>query len=269
MSEFWIRESVVSGCGREFRYPDYEIQFRIDFAKGGDPDLAVIGLYNLAPETEQVFKHGEEMVLRAGYQEDIGIVMAGEIRHVRVFDEGADRICEIEVHDTSDAYQGAEISESYVPGTTGSQILERIISMSGLERGKILLVRDAVYPEGRSVDGKIKDVIKEIAEDCGSEAHVTHGTIHVLPPGGWHDEAILLSPKTGLIGSPKRIESDDENSALLWEAESLLNYRIRAGTLVQVESKQVHGLFAVESGSHVSDGNEFKTVLQLAEPEGL
>ena len=160
MSEFWIRETVVSGCGREFRYPDYEIQFRVDFAKGGDPDLAVIELYNLAPETEQVFKHGEEMVLRAGYQGDIGIVMAGEIRHVRAFDEGADRICEIEVHDTSAAYQGEPISESYVPGTTGSQILERIISMSGLERGKIQLVRDAVYPEGRSVDGKIKDVIK-------------------------------------------------------------------------------------------------------------
>lgn len=70
----------------EFRYPDYEIQFRVDFAKGGDPDLAVIELYNLAPETEQVFKKGE-MVLRAGYQGDIGIVMAGEIRHVRVFDE--------------------------------------------------------------------------------------------------------------------------------------------------------------------------------------
>jgi len=66
------------------------------------------------------------------------------------------------------------------PETTGSQILERVISMSGLERGKIQLVRDAVYPEGRSVDGTIKDVIKKIAEDCGSEVHVTHGTIHIL-----------------------------------------------------------------------------------------
>lgn len=269
MSEFWIRETVVSGCGREFRYPDYEVQFRVDFAKGGDPDLAVIELYNLAPETEQIFKYAEEMVLRAGYQGDTGIVLAGEIRHVRVFDEGADRICEIEVHDTSAAYQGAEISESYVPGTAASAILERVIGMSGLERGKIQLVRDAVYPEGRSVDGTIRSVIEKIAEDCRSEVTVADGTIHVLPRDGHYDEAVLLSPSTGLIGSPKRIESDDENSALLWEAESLLNYRIRAGTLVQIESKQVNGLFAVESGSHVSDGNEFKTVMQLAEPEGL
>lgn len=269
MSEFWLRETVVSGCGREFRYPDYEIQFRVDFAKGGDPDLAIIELYNLLPETEELFKKGEEMILRAGYQGDIGIVMAGEIRHFRPFDEGADRICEIEVHDTSATYQGMEISESYVPGTTGSQILERVISMSGLERGKIQLVRDAVYLEGRSVDGTIKNIIEEIAKDCKSEVTVANGTIHVLPHDGHYDEAILLSPETGLIGSPKRIESDDENSALLWEVESLLNYRIRAGTLVQVKSKRINGLFAVESGSHTSDGNEFKTTLQLTEPEGL
>ena len=264
-NKFWLRETVVSGCGREFRYPDYEVQFRVDFAKGGDPDLAIIELYNLAPETEQIFKRGEEMVLRAGYQGDIGIVMAGEIRPVRVFDEGADRICEIEVLDTSDAYQGTEISESYVPGTTGSQILERAISMSGLERGKIQLVRDAVYLEGRSVDGKIRTVIEKIAKDCKSEVTVANGTIHVLPPGGWHDEAVLLTPETGLIGSPKRIESDDETSTLLWEAESLLNYRIRAGTLVQIESKYVNGLFVVESGTHTSDGSDFKTIVQLAE----
>ena len=269
MSEFWIRETVVSGCGREFRYPDYEIQFRADFAKGGDPSVAIIEIYNLSRETEQIFKVGEKLTLRAGYQGDIGIVMAGEIRHFRAFNEGADRVCEIEIHDTSKEYQGKEISESYVTGTTGSLILERVISMRGLERGKILLVRDAVYPEGRSVDGTIKDVIKKIAEDCKSEVTIANGTIHVLPHDGHYDEAVLLSPKTGLIGSPKRIESDDENSALLWEAESLLNYRIRAGTLVQVESTQVNGLFAVESGSHVSDGNEFKTVMQLTEPEGL
>ena len=265
-NKFWLRETVVSGCGREFRYPDYEIQFRADFAKGGDPSVAIIEIYNLSRETEQIFKVGEKLTLRAGYQGDIGIVMAGEIRHFRAFNEGSDRVCEIEIHDTSKEYQGKEISESYVPGTTGSQILERVISRSGLERGKIQLVRDAVYPEGRSVDGKIRTVIEKIAKDCGAEVMIADGLIHVLPPGGWHDEAVLLTPETGLIGSPERIEDDDESSSVLWEAESLLNYRIRAGTLVQVESQYVNGLFVVESGSHVSDGNDFKTVVQLAEP---
>jgi hypothetical protein len=266
MSDFWIRETTVSGCGREFRYPDYEIQFRSEFSKGGEPSVAIVELYNLTRETEHIFKVGEKLTLKAGYQGDIGTVLLGEIRYARAFEEGRDRVCEIEVHDTSAAYQGMEISESYVPGTTGSQILERLISMSGLEKGKVQLVRDAVYGEGRNEDGTIREVIKRIAEDCGAEPTITDGMIHILPPYGSHDEAVLLSPATGLIGSPNLIESDGE-SGPLWEVESLLNYRIRAGTLVQVESKQVNGLFAVESGSHVSDGNEFKTIMQLAEPK--
>lgn len=267
MSDFWLREVIVLGCGREFRYPDYEVQFHVDFDKGGDPDVATVELYNLTPETEQIFQNGEHLTLSAGYQGDIGIIMMGEIKHVRAFDEGVDRICEIEIHDTSEEYQGKLISESYVPGTRASEIIERIISMSGLEQGTIQLPEDFVYQEGRVVEGTIREILTDIANDCGGEINVTHGIIHILPPGGTCDEAVLLTHDSGLIGSPKHVE--DEDSGILWEAESLLNYRIRAGTLVQVESKQVSGLFAVESGSHTSDGSEFKTVIQLAEPEGL
>ncbi len=295
MSMFWLRESVLEYGGRAFKYPDYEIQFRVEFSKGGDPDMGVIDLYNLAPLSKSLFEvvpiedsstapeygswgssgHAsrdpppsgpESVTLRAGYQGDTGIVMCGLIRNVREIFEGVDHITEIEVHDTSDEYQGVMVSESYVPGTTGSEILERLISMSGLERGDIQLVADPVYVEGRNVDGVIKDAIGQIVKDCESEVHITHGSIYILPPGGMHDEVIILSPESGLLGSPKRNEDAESNT--LWEVESLLNYRIRAGSLVQIESKRVSGTFAVESGEHISDGSEFKTVIQLVEPGG-
>ena len=271
MSMFWLRETVVEYDGRKFAYPSYEIQFRVEFGKGGDPDLAVIDLYNLSPETSQMFAvAGDDdtrsVTLRAGYQGDTGIVMVGRIKNVREMFEGVDHITEIEVHDTSAEYQGDIVSESYVPGTTGSQILERLISMSGLETGKIELVVDPIYIEGRSVDGPIKTAIEDIATDCEAEVHVTHGSIYILPPGGMHDEAVVLSPESGLLGFPKR--NEDAESSTLWEVDSLLNYRIRAGTLVQVQSKRVTGVFAVESGEHISYGSAFKTVVRLAEPGG-
>ncbi len=272
MSAFWLRETVVEYGGRTFTYPDYEIQFRVEFAKGGDPDMAIIDLYNLNPDSRQMFEVAEEgddrqVTLRAGYQGDTGIVLVGQIKNIREVFEGVDHITEIEVHDTSDKYQGKEVGESYVPGTTGSQILERLISMSGLEKGKIQIVVDPVYAEGRNVDGSIKTAIEDIVNDCESEVHITHGLIYVLPPGGMHDEAVILSPESGLLGSPKR--NEDDKSSTLWEVESLLNYRIRAGSLVQIKSKRVSGVFAVESGEHVSDGAEFKTVVRLVEPEGV
>ncbi len=285
MSMFWLRETTLEYGGTSLKYPGYEIQFRVDFSKGGDPDMGIVDVYNLSDSSKSVFQvaiapeygtwaasgHAsrdppEMVTLRAGYQGDTGIVMCGMIRNVREIFEGPDHITEIEVHDTSDEYQGLLISESYVPGTTGSDILDRLISMSGLEQGEVQLVVDPVYVEGRSVDGTVRDAINDIATDCESEVHITHGSIYVLPPGGMHDEVVILSPESGLLGSPKR--NEDAESTTLWEVECLLNYRIRAGSLVQIDSKRVSGTFAVESGEHISDGAEFKTVIQLVEPEG-
>ncbi len=269
VTEFWLREAAVSTSGKVFTYPNFEIQFKMEFGKGGDPDFATVEIYNLMPESEALFQLDEMLTLEAGYAGDVGILMLGKIRHVQVFREGNDRICEIEVYDTSSEYQGDAISESYVPGTTAEQILQRIIvNKSGLELGKISLPKNLVYAQGRSVDGTPRDIITEIAEDCGAEVHIVHGMIYVLPPGGWRDETVILSASSGLIDSPKKVEEEDSN--VLWEVESLLNYRIRPGTLVQIDSKQVpiaNGVYAVESGTHVSSGSEFKTVIKLKLPE--
>ena len=51
-SEFSVREASVIVGNKEFEYPNYEIQFRMDFdKKGGVPSVAVIEIYNLSPET--------------------------------------------------------------------------------------------------------------------------------------------------------------------------------------------------------------------------
>ncbi len=278
MSDFWLREASVSFKGEEYRYPEYEIQFRMEFGKGGEPDFCVIDIYNLRDETEEKFtvikdnedKKDEEvdyLTLRAGYGGDTGVLMTGIIKHVSVFNEGNDRICEIEVHDTAEQYQKI-INRSYVPGTTAEQILEHIITEeSGLELGKIQLPINLVYMEGILFGGTSKEIIQDLAKDCDAEIHIVHGMIYVLPIGGKRDETVILSPTTGLIGSPKRI--DEEDSDILWEAESLLNYRIRHGTQIELESLRVpraNGMYVVESGFHANTGSEFKTTVRLKLP---
>lgn len=275
MSDFWLREASVTyetekGV-REFTYPEYEIKFRMEFGKDGEPDFCVIDIYNLLTDTEEMFKveedSGKKLTLRAGYGGDSGILIVGIIKHVAVFNEGNDRICEIEVHDTAVSYDKV-INRSYVPGTTAEQILKQIITVeSGLELGKIQLPINLIYVEGISFSGSPKEIIQEIAEDCNAEIHIVHGMIYVLPIGGVRDDTVILSPTTGMIGSPKRI--DGEESEILWEVESLLNYRIRHGTKVELYSdkvKQANGTYVVDSGFHVNTGSEFKTTVKLKLP---
>ena len=275
MSDFWLREASVTyetekGV-REFTYPEYEIKFRMEFGKDGEPDFCVIDIYNLLSDTEEMFKveedSGKKLTLRAGYGGDSGILIVGIIKHVAVFNEGNDRICEIEVHDTAVSYDKV-INRSYVPGTTAEQILKQIITVeSGLELGKIQLPINLIYVEGISFSGSPKEIIQEIAEDCNAEIHIVHGMIYVLPIGGVRDDTVILSPTTGMIGSPKRI--DGEESEILWEVESLLNYRIRHGTKVELDSdkvKRANGIYVVDSGFHVNTGSEFKTTVKLKLP---
>jgi len=275
MSDFWLREASVTyemeNGVREFTYPEYEIKFRMEFGKDGEPDFCVIDIYNLLTDTEEMFKveedSGKKLTLRAGYGGDSGILIVGIIKHVAVFNEGNDRICEIEVHDTAVSYDKV-INRSYVPGTTAEQILKQIITVeSGLELGKIQLPINLIYVEGISFSGSPKEIIQEIAEDCNAEIHIVHGMIYVLPIGGVRDDTVVLSPTTGMIGSPKRI--DGEESEILWEVESLLNYRIRHGTKVELYSdkvKQANGTYVVDSGFHVNTGSEFKTTVKLKLP---
>lgn len=275
MSDFWLREASVTyemeNGVREFTYPEYEIKFRMEFGKDGEPDFCVIDIYNLLADTEEMFKveedSGKKLTLRAGYGGDSGILIVGIIKHVAVFNEGNDRICEIEVHDTAVSYDKV-INRSYVPGTTAEQILKQIITVeSGLELGKIQLPINLIYVEGISFSGSPKEIIQEIAEDCNAEIHIVHGMIYVLPIGGVRDDTVVLSPTTGMIGSPKRI--DGEESEILWEVESLLNYRIRHGTKVELYSdkvKQANGTYVVDSGFHVNTGSEFKTTVKLKLP---
>lgn len=275
MSDFWLREASVTyemeNGVREFTYPEYEIKFRMEFGKDGEPDFCVIDIYNLLADTEEMFKveedSGKKLTLRAGYGGDSGILIVGIIKHVAVFNEGNDRICEIEVHDTAVSYDKV-INRSYVPETTAEQILKQIITVeSGLELGKIQLPINLIYVEGISFSGSPKEIIQEIAEDCNAEIHIVHGMIYVLPIGGVRDDTVILSPTTGMIGSPKRI--DGEESEILWEVESLLNYRIRHGTKVELYSdkvKQANGTYVVDSGFHVNTGSEFKTTVKLKLP---
>lgn len=276
MSDFWLREASVTyemeNGVREFTYPEYEIKFRMEFGKDGEPDFCVIDIYNLLTDTEEMFKveedSGKKLTLRAGYGGDSGILIVGIIKHVAVFNEGNDRICEIEVHDTAVSYDKV-INRSYVPETTAEQILKQIITVeSGLELGKIQLPINLIYVEGISFSGSPKEIIQEIAEDCNAEIHIVHGMIYVLPIGGVRDDTVILSPTTGMIGSPKRI--DGEESEILWEVESLLNYRIRHGTKVELDSdkvKRANGIYVVDSGFHVNTGSEFKTTVKLKLPE--
>ncbi len=261
MNDFWLREIKVNTAGLEFVYPEFEIQFRVEFDDEAEPDIGIVELYNLKRETENKIKKGRELILAAGYHGDIGTVIAGKISDVYAFPEGVDRVCEVEVLDATDDFLTRRISKTYKAGTKASQVLADILAMTGLEIGRVSLPKDTVYKNGKTVSGKIKDAAKKIVAEAGGRLYIKHGAVFAVPRNYTGEVAVLLTKDSGLIRSPTRIDSDDGR---IWEMESLLNYRIRAGTKVQVKSKTANGTFRVVKGEHRSGGDEHITRIEVA-----
>ncbi len=260
MPNFWLREIKVNTAGIEFKYPALNIEFRVEFDETDDPDIAIIELFNLKRETENKIKKGGQLILSAGYQGDIGTILAGRISNVHAYAEGVDRICEAEVIDATDAFLRNRISKTYKAGIKASQVLADVLGMTGLEIGRIELPEDIVYANGRTVEGRLKEVAGQIVRDGGAKLHINNGAVFAVPPHFGQDVGVLLNKEHGLLHSPTRVDSDDAE----WEVESLLNYRIRAGTYVKVESQTANGTFRVVNGEHRSSGAEHSTRIEVA-----
>lgn len=261
MVDFWLREIKVNTAGKEFNYPDFNIEFRVEFDDEDEPDTAIVELFNLNPDTENEIKKGNSLVLSAGYREDVGTVLAGVITNVFSYPDGRDRICEVEVLDASEAFLSHRVSQTYKEGIKSSQVLNDVLAQAGLEIGRISLPDDITYTNGRTVDGRIRDVAKEIAGEAGAKLYIHHGIIYAIPPGFSQDVRVLINKDTGLLHSPGRIDSDDER---IWEIESLLNYRIRAGVRLKVESKTANGVYRVVKGQHTAAAGDFSTRIEVA-----
>jgi len=259
MNEFWLRQIKASTAGLELTYPETEIRFRVEFDSTGDPSFGIVELYNLRPETENRLQRGEYFILSAGYQGDTGTLIAGAISHVFAREEGVDRICEVEVIDATSAYLSQIISRTYSENSRLSYIITDVLKTTGLEIGPISLPDNLIYPQGRVIEGRVKEVLQQLAEEGGARLYVKNGTVYVVPEAYAEEVGVLLTSETGLIRSPTRIDSEDAE----WEVECILNYRIREGTYIEIASKAANGVYRVVSGYHDSAGAQHVTKIEV------
>lgn len=260
MSEFWMRRIQLLVAGRSVAFPPLRIDFRVDFDTDDDPNTAEIKLYNLSDDTISRLKKGLSLVLNAGYESDVGTIFAGDIAKVRTEWQGVDKITTIIAGDGLNAILNAKVSKTFKPGIRASQIIRDIIGAFGLEVGTIKLAKDVVYQKGKVVQGKLQQVIRQIAKDCQSGVTITNGVIMIRPKTAGTQTGFLLKHDTGLLGTPGYLDSEDAD----YQVESLLNHRITAGSLLKIQSRTANGTFRVVRGSHEANDAAFVTRMEVA-----
>jgi hypothetical protein len=249
--------------------PILRVAFRVEKSLAKDPNTAEVSIYNLTEETRGLLSQkGLPTIIRAGYADgDAHIIFQGKLDYGSTTRNGPDWISDFESTDGGKELRQSRISVSFKSITFGQAIKEAASAM-GLGLGNIEKkirggnLRGALeeFANGMVLDGQASTQLDKLASSYGFEWSVQDEQIIFLEPNGLLDpeQAIELTPETGLIGSP---QAGDEGRVT---ARSLMIPSLQPGKKVRIESSLVTGFFRVERSVFLGDtwGNDWYTDIE-------
>lgn len=240
--------------------------FKIEKNLEKTPNNSIIEIYNLSAHTRALFE-AKNMAVRvtAGYGDQAKDIFIGDIATVVTKRTGADIITSIEAGDGLLAYQNQEADLSFAPGAKVGSVLDQLIGSFGLIKGEVQgLDLSSTYLNGVSFSGKVHNHLDTlVGKTQGLGWSIQDGQIQILPKkAGTTVPAVLLSPSTGLVGSPfKRVvlnqdiakKTDGRDAENGVQVKSLLNPDLNPGRLIVVQAQFVSGTFKILKVVHEGD----------------
>lgn len=296
-----VAELVVGKSGGNgILIKDLRVSFGIEKTASETLNNSKISIYNLNPDNRKLVETpNNAVILKAGYSEDIGAItiFVGIIRRSLTIREGVDWVTELELDDGLIAYRDSKFSLTFPPGAKGSDVIAGVAKEFDLPVLPIPAdIASKTYPNGFSFVGRSRDAMGKVCQYLGAEWSIQNQQIQVLKKGGVAKRtAILLSPETGLIGSPaleaktlsdkaaakqgittnssgvikRNTEKNGDIKERLeiqgYKCKSLLQPTILPGDLVKLKSEGIDNFFKVEKVVHSGDnfGADWHSELSL------
>lgn len=219
------------------------------------PNTAEIRIWNLNADHRKQLQELEKVYvsIEAGYESGTSLVFRGDLRDVSTRRDGAEWVTTI----TSDSGRRARkqrIVKSFAPGTSISDVLDHAAKAMGLRIGntalktvsaKIAGTQAGQFFNGYALAGTLGDEMDRLAKSTGLEWSVQDDELQFLDRGRpLAQEGVLLTPETGLIGSPERGNKGTT------EVRCLMIRDLQPGRRVKIVSKHVSGIFRIETTKH-------------------
>jgi hypothetical protein len=249
---------VADELGVSYRWSELRVSFTSEYERGRKPATAKIEVYNQSPASRKwVQTRGKLVQLNAGYTGLDGVLFRGDIRRVSVQHKGVDIITSIEAGDGERAVMESTMRVTLGPGTTTLDALREISSTMGLTVGHVdLPVNPRVLLNGQTMAGPARKYLDNLAEEFGCDWWVADGQLQIVSqqsplPGS----VLLVSPDTGLVGSPSAITKERNNRTRVVGVKwtQLLRPDLRPGYLVQLDARDFRGLYVIRKIRFVGD----------------
>ena len=233
---------VADNQGRTIDLSQLRCKFSVKKSGFQTPNVADIFVYNLGEEAAKFIKQEfTHVIIQAGYSGNYGTIFKGNIKQLIIGRESAtDTFINILAGDGDLAYNFSVINTTIGSAKSGgvspaNQLDAAINSMGpmGVTKGYQSGLPQVKLPRGKVMYGNARDYIKAVSDTNNLNWSIQDGQVIVLPESHYMpNEAVILTTKTGLIGTPQQtIEGI--------QAKCLLNPKIKCHTRVQIDNKLV------------------------------
>ena len=248
--QLYNQQIVLRLGNKEYSNKDIDIDFSVEFDNSPEPNIHEISIWNSSEDTKANIAKGMQVILNAGYGDDIGSIVVGTVGSYETNYYEVDNELKLFVGDGIDKWLNTTVSRNYKAGITSQAVINDLLGSFGLEVGKLALNSNITYAEGKSFNTKLNQALKEVAKDTNSKFYIKNGVVFIVPDNFNVSTGFLLNKDTGLIGTPERLDIDGKDG---WKINCLLNHRINTDSLLQVQSRSLSGNVKVVKGKHTSD----------------
>jgi hypothetical protein len=247
---------VLSNTG--LRISDLRCTFKVVRKLKPEPNPCEVTITNLAESTRnQLEGKGFRVILQAGYGDQVSQLFSGDVRTFDHEHQRPDWITKILAGDGDRAFKFARVSQSFAPGTQIKEVVKAAARALMSDPGSALQKAEQLVGEfssGYAHHGGAADELTSLLEPFGWEWSMQDGRIELLGPGEHvGEEGPLISPETGLVGSPTVGAPEKVGFPPVLKCRSLLQPRLRPGQRFELRAHGRHGFYRCRQVVHQGD----------------
>lgn len=233
------------------------VAFRIEKSDKPEPNKSEISIYNLADAHRALVEQtGVVAFLSAGYPGAEAQIFSGNVRvGLTEKNNGTESITKLELGDGLTALTTTPFNKSWGPGTLLKDVVSDLAKQMQLDKGNLLQAigetANHVFTKGYSTHGLPSTELTNLLDKADLNWSVQDGRIQALGATQYvGDQGPLISPNTGLIGSPSVCAPQRKGGPPVTKFKCQLNPAIHPGTRVQIQSSDLNGVFRCHKVQH-------------------
>jgi len=249
-----------------------QIEATIERTLARQPNTCDIKIRNVAPATRAALQRdGVVITLDAGHDGVARRLFSGDLNRCYSQKDGTDWVTEIEATDGGRAFAFARVNRSFKSGATIIQVIREAASSMGLELSKEVLASEELkqqFAAGFALNGRTRDELTRLLAPFGYGWSIQDGRLQILRDDEARDDvAKLVGQDQGMIGSPIFGNGAKKGDPPRRSVKMLLYPELTPGGKVQVQSRQLEGLFRIQKVKHALDfeGQEWSTEIEVVQ----